>query len=394
MQIRKKFIQIIILFLIVFFIPSNVLAFSAYSADTLKFDKTLSENTDSTNAKPAKIYVTQISTNSEELQRDSSKWVKSLYYYAITRLHFSQLPYTYLLDENGIIYQGNESGPGTNPQLDNLEGGVTIGYLSNNSVLTNRASESLSEVVEKISFDWGISQLSVVKFYINKSEGTLSTVTPEEITGEFADSVKESLVEWKGYQEENLAYKAKIVEVIYDQEIAIGSRLKVKVRVQNANDFIWFTSPDPLYVSTSTGAESSFAVNQGWESFSRPKSISERNILPGETVDFEFEMEGRVLLGEASESFVILKFAEKPFEGSEFDVKFVINRGEKQLVEVASPKYSFVKIRDCRWYSCKELGDADNGTIFILESEEEGWSKIQFGVDLYGWVNSAYLKKI
>ena len=151
---------------------------------------------------------------------------------------------------------------------------------------------------------------------------------------------------------------------------------------------------DPIYVSVKGGKESDFSVNKDWESFSKPISISEKNILPGESVELQFDLEARIMLGEVSETFEILKFEDKPFDGSQFDVKFVIEKGEKQLVEVASPRYSFVNIRDCRWYSCKILDSADNGAIFVLIAEEEGWFKIQFGVELYGWVNSGYLKKI
>jgi hypothetical protein len=108
----------------------------------------------------------------------------------------------------------------------------------------------------------------------------------------------------------------------------------------------------------------------------------------------EFNLEARVFLGEASESFEILKFENEPFENSDFEVKINITRGDKQLVEVDSARYGFVNIRECRWYSCEILDSADNGAIFILEGEEAGWSRIRFGVDQFGWVNSAYLKKI
>jgi hypothetical protein len=75
-------------------------------------------------------------------------------------------------------------------------------------------------------------------------------------------------------------------------------------------------------------------------------------------------------------------------------VKFNIVKGDKQLVEIASPKYSFANIRECRWFSCEVLDSADNGEIFIFIEEEAGWSKIQFGVDQYGWVTSRYLNRL
>jgi hypothetical protein len=387
----SKFISSIILLLL---FPLGIFAFSYYSLETQQFDSSLSDKTDTIYTNPTKIYITQVTTESEELSRDPATWVKALYYYSITRLYLTDIPYTYLLDESGIIYQGTEGGIGANPQLKEVDGAVTIGYLSNNTSLTNRASDSLVEMVENISSNWGISDLSVVDLIINQQEGELSTLSARRSSGDFSNSVSQALVEWEGYGEENLEYKVRIEEIEYQEEIPIGERLKVRIKMRNMNDFIWFTDRDPIYVSIRGGEESEFAINQEWDSFTKPVSISDKTVLPGETVEAEFNLEARVLLGEASESFEILKFENQPFENSDFEVKFKITKGDKQLVEVNSVRYGFVNIRDCRWYSCKILDSADNGAIFILEGEESGWSRIRFSVDQFGWVNSAYLKKI
>jgi hypothetical protein len=394
MNISKKFSKFIVVTIFLMFFPLGIFAFSYYSVESQEFDTNLSDKSDTIYTNPTRIYITQVTTESEELSRDPDTWVKALYYYSITRLHLSDVPYTYLLDESGIIYQGMEGGIGANPQLKEVEGAVTIGYLSNNTSLTNRARDSLSLMVEDISRNWGISSLSIVDFLINKQEGKLSTLSARESSGDFANSVREALVDWEGYEEENLEYKARIEEIEYEEEIPIGERLNVRIKMRNMNDFIWFTDKDPIYVSVKDGEESEFAINQEWDSFTKPASISDKNILPGETVEVEFNLEARVLLGEAVESFEILKFEGQPFENSDFEVKFNITKGDKQLVEVDSVRYGFVNIRDCRWYSCEILDSADNGAIFILEGEESGWSRIRFGVEQFGWVNSAYLKKI
>ena len=394
MNIPKKFSKLAVAIITLMLFPLGVFAFSYYSIESQKFDKTLSDKTDTIYTNPTKIYITQVTTESEELARDPATWVKALYYYSITRLYLTDIPYTYLLDESGLIYQGTEGGIGANPQLKEVDGAVTIGYLSNNTSLTNRASDSLYQMVEDISSSWGISDLSIVDLLINQQDGQLSTVSTRESTGDFANSVREALVDWKGYEEENLEYKVRIEEIEYEEEIPIGERLKVRVKMRNMNDFIWFTDKDPIYVSVKGGEESEFAINQEWDSFTKPVNISDKNVLPGETVEVEFNLEAKLFLGQASESFEILKFEGRPFENSDFEVKFNITRGDKQLVQVNSVQYGFVNIRDCRWYSCEILDSADNGAIFILEGEESGWSKIRFGIDQFGWVNSAYLKKI
>lgn len=394
MNFLKTFRKLLFVLLLIAVMPISVLAFSYYSTENQDFDTTLTEGTGTVYVNPSKIYITQVTTSSSSLLRDPAKWVQSLYYYSITRLHFSDLPYTYLLDENGIIYQGNRGGLGANPQLKEIDGAITIGYLSNNTVLTNRAKESLVNMVEELSYSWGITSLKTVKMYINQEEGSFSTISIMETTGEFSSSVRSVLQDWKGYEQENQSYVLKVEEVVYEKEIGIGERLPVKVKVRNLNDFIWFTDKDPIYISVKGDQESSYAINQEWLSFSKPTSVSDLNILPGESVEFEFALEARISLGEATEKFEILKFENRPFEGSEFEVKFEITRGEKRLVQVASPRYDFVNIRECRWYSCEVVDSADNGAVFVLEEEEAGWSKVMYGLGLYGWVNSAYLKEI
>ena len=130
----KKFAyKIFFVLLLSFFSISKVKAFSYYSVSTQKFDTTLLADIEKTYATPQKIFVTQIGTKSKELEKKTTEWVNSLYYYSITRLKLPDLPYTYLLDENGIIYQGNNGILGANTGIAGAEGSVIIGYLSNNS---------------------------------------------------------------------------------------------------------------------------------------------------------------------------------------------------------------------------------------------------------------------
>jgi hypothetical protein len=262
MNVHKKFSKLVISITTLMLFPLGIFAFSYYSVESQEFDTTLSDKTDTIYTNPTKIYITQVTTESEELSRDPATWVKAMYYYSITRLYLSDIPYTYLLDESGLIYQGTEGGIGANPQLKEVDGAVIIGYLSNNTSLTNRASDSLYEMVEDISSNWGISSLSIVDLLINQQEGQLSTISARESSGDFANSVREALVDWKGYEEENLEYKARIEEIEYEEEIPIGERLKVRIKMRNMNDFIWFTDKDPIYVSVKDGEESEFAINK------------------------------------------------------------------------------------------------------------------------------------
>ena len=384
----------ILLVLLFTIIPASAFAFSYNKISTLKYDLSLSDQTNTIYATPTTIYLTQVSTQSESLQKNPELWSKALFYYSITKLHFSDMPYNFLIDESGRIYEGRQGGVGANPELKNVNKAIVIGYLSNGSTLTTAASNSLLKMVNDLSTSWGISSYKTVRLQIDAKEGSLSTIVPVDSTGDFAQSVKEALATWKGSSRENLPYKAEIEEVIYEKTVVIGEKLEVTVKVKNMNDFTWLTDRTPIYVSTKEGVDSSFAVNGVWDSFSKPTHIEDRAVKPGETVEFKFKMQPKITPGKVTENFEIMKFANKPFTGSAFEVTFTVDKGKYTLVKVYSPQYGFANIRECQWYSCKVIESAPEGTVYILRKEADGWMQIQYDEDTIGWVVSRFMKRI
>ena len=389
--VRKMKILLVLLFTL---IPVSAFAFSYSKIATLKYDLSLSDQTNTIYATPTTIYLTQVSTQSESLQKNPELWSKALFYYSITKLHFSDMPYNFLIDESGRVYEGRQGGVGANPELKNVNKAVVIGYLSNGSTLTTAASNSLLKMVTDLSESWGISSYKTVRLQMDAKEGSLSTVVPVDSTGDFAQSVKETLATWKGSSRENLPYKAEIVEVIYGKTVVIGEKLEVTVKVKNMNDFTWLTDKTPIYVSTKDGVDSSFAVNGVWDSFSKPTHIEDRAVKPGETVEFKFKMQPKISPGKVTENFEIMKFDKKPFAGSTFEVTFTVEKGKYTLVKVYSPQYGFANIRECQWYSCKIIESAPEGTVYILKKESDGWMQIQYDEDTIGWVVSRFMKRI
>jgi len=384
----------IIILLLITLSTTGILAFSSYSTETQQFDTSLTDQSTTVYTIPEKIYITQISSPSKELSTNPSLWAQTLYYYYITRLYLPDLPYTYLLDENGVLYDGKTGGIGANLQFNDLDNVVLIGYLSNTPILTARAEASLKELVETLSSEWGISEVKAVKLKILQEQNKFSSISVVEAPTEFTNSLKSSLEGVQLSTEENHQYKVKIESVEYNKESVVGSRSKVTIRLTNANEFPWFTDKEPIYISTKSGKESDLAVNKVWSSFSKPLEISDQIVKPGETIELEFEVEAKVLMGEVREEFVLQRIDEEPFEGSDFEVKITVTRGDNTLVQVNSPQFGFVNIRKCRWASCEIIDSPKDGTVFILLGEEEGWYKIQYEPGVEGWAMLRYFKKI
>ena len=91
MNFLKTFRKLLFVLLLIAVMPISVLAFSYYSTENQDFDTTLTEGIGTIYVNPSKIYITQVTTSSSSLLRDPAKWVQSLYYYSITRLHFPDL---------------------------------------------------------------------------------------------------------------------------------------------------------------------------------------------------------------------------------------------------------------------------------------------------------------
>ncbi len=376
------------------FFASSVNAFSSYSQNTQKFDSSLSDQSTTVFTAPEKIYITQISTQSKDISRNPSLWVKTLYYYYITRLYLPDLPYTYLLDENGAIYEGKTGGISANLQFEALDNAVVIGYLSNSTSLTTRAEASLKEMIESISTQWGISTVKAVQFKIVQDEKKFSSIETTEASPEFSNSLSNSISEMSLSKVEKLQYITEIESLEYPKEAIIGSRVKVKVKFKNNNEYPWFTQKEPIYLSTKSGDESKLAINKVWSSFSKPLEVSDKTIKPGDSLELEFEIEAKVLVGEVSETFVLQKIGQDIFQGSEFEVRLNVVKGNNTLVQVYSPQYGFVNIRTCRWSSCEIIDSPKEGSVYILLLEEEGWYKVQYAPGVEGWAMGKYFKKI
>lgn len=391
MKIAKTLISTILLSM---FLTSPLLAFSSYSTKTQKFDLSLSDQSTTVYTPPEKIYITQISTQSNSISRDPSLWVKTLYYYFITRLYLPDIPYNYLIDENGAIYDGKTGGIGANLKFEALDSVILIGYLSNSSSLSSRAEASLKDLIETLSAEWGVESVKPVKLNILQGENKLSSIEIVDSSPEFSNSLNKTLSNLKLSSEENHDYVAKIESVDYPKESVIGSRNKIKVKITNKNTFPWFTQSEPIYISTKSGEESKLAINKVWSSFSKPLEITNKIIKPEESIEAEFEVEAKVLVGEISETFVLQKIGVGNFADSEFEIKFNVIKGSNTLVQVYSPQYGFVNIRTCRWSSCEIIDSPKEGSVYILLAEEEGWYKIQYAPGVEGWAMGKYFKKI
>jgi len=391
-----KYSLIICFFISLFVISfSEAKAFEIHNREEIGMDETLSVQSD-IYSYPQKIYISQLEGFNENLSDKPEEWIKFLYYYCVTRLGLNDIPYNYLIDKSGKIFEGAKGGEGINPGLEGGNNVILIGIMDNNQSLSPRLSSSLNSLVEDISYKYGIKSdgWDFVKLNLTRNENSVSFLTSSTSDKSIRNSISDSLSSVNWSDTEHLEYKGSIESVEYPKEVEIGSRFEVKVKIKNENDFTWFGDLSYIYVSTVDSVESPHSINQLWESFSKPTHIQNPTIKPGESGEVIFKMEAKSIPGEYKQSFNFMKSQENIIDGTEFDVDFKIIKGNKKLIQLVSPEYGFVNIRECRWYTCKVLEVADEGQVYITTGKEEGWYIVTFGEGQTGWVFQRYAKEI
>jgi len=395
MKIFKIYTTILLTTILLSFFLAQSYAMEVVSRDNLQMDDALSEE-QSFYTQPQKIYITQVRSTDSELKNNTKSWIRSIYYYSITRLKLNDIPFNYLVDSSGNVYEGTKGGPGVNPGLEAGDNVVLIGILDSSSTITPRTQTSIVELVETLSYKYGIKEGSwdFVDLKIAKSENERSYLKATPLKSSIFETMAQIMGTVRWNTQEHLEYKASIVNVEYPKELVIGKMLNVKVTIKNENDFTWFGDTNYIYVTTDDSSESPYAINSVWESFSKPTHIQDKFVKPGGEVEIQFNMAGKSRPGEYSEKFALTKDTSSVFEGSEFEVTFNLVAGDNKLVEVVSPEYGFVNIRECRWYSCEKIEVANEGDVFIMSKEEEGWYEILFNEGTKGWVYQKYIREL
>lgn len=387
--------KIILVNVILLSFSGTIFSTEVLRREALNLDESLSEQSNIYST-PQKIYISKIEGINPQLSNNTNEWIKFLYYYSITRLNLNDIPYNYLIDQNGQIYEGSRGGIGVNPGLEAGENVVLIGLMSEKSTLSPRMSSSLNDFVENLSYEYGIKDGSwdLVDLKLKKSEGSFSYLVSSSSNDSLRDSLSSTFKQVQWSNEEHLEYIGKIESVEYPKEVVIGKKLNVKVTIRNENDFTWFTTPNYIYLSTKDSVDSVHAINSEWESFSKPTHIQDEVVKSKDTTEISFNLLAKSKPGEYTQSFLFLKSTELPIENTSFDVTFNIVKGDNTVIELVSPEYGFVNIRECRWYSCEKVEVANEGDVFITTKKEEGWYEIIYGDDKRGWVYQKYAKEI
>jgi hypothetical protein len=387
----------------------------------LAIDESISDQSETKYKEPKRIIITQVTTKSESLSLNSKAWVQTLYYYSITRLGFADIPYNYLFDRDGNVYQGRGGYVGAVPELQELEGVILVGYLSNGTDFTTSSQSTLVKLVSDLSKAYGISKQNVFAVNLdiikgsgyNTSNSNLVVLSDEELAQQanlpnlskityvpvtdsaFAKSTSTALDKATYYAERQYDITASITDVTKSVEkVNASGKYDVSLTVENRNSFPWFLTNKYIYVSTQDGKSSEYAVNGEWDSFTKPAHIGDQVVLPGQKVDLSFPMLAPDYpTAEAKEDFKLVIDPGIDVKDSAFSVSILVERGDGTFVEIQPTQAGVLNVRSCNYIECEIITQVPVGQVYRVLEENNGWYKIKIG-DGSGWVGGMYAKKV
>jgi hypothetical protein len=369
-------------------------AFTVLKRTDISQDESISDQSQNVLVQPKNIIITRITNSNEEYDDDSKLWVQSLYYYSITRLGFLDIPYNYLVDRDGKIYEGRSGGVYTDAQTEKKVGNIVIGYLSNSDDLTPLAMQALKPLIFENSYLYGIPRKNafVSNMFISNFENEIAKTDFKTDDSTFGKSVSSFLNGISYSNVEHLKYIGEVKSVTYSNEVKSTDKFTVDVIFTNKNDFPWFSNKDYIYLTTHKSKESTFAVNGKWDSFSKPLAVKDQVILPNADLKVSFEMQGMLIPGKYTERFNLMKLPNITFSNTSFPVNFRILKGDFKLVKIIN--IPALNVRECPGPNCKVLTQVAENQIYILQEKSVGWYKIKYADNKSGWVYGQYVQEL
>jgi hypothetical protein len=395
-MLRKIFFLIILLisFTGVLFSRDN---FVVVSRNNLGLDDSLTNKEFVKYSRPQKILITRLNPAHEYLLNDTKAWIRLLHYYGTTRMGLPDIPFNYVVDRSGNIYEGLENAEGRVPYLENEDGAILLGYFSSSADLTMPAQEAFKNLVENYSYKFGIPKTKVEAVDVFLSQGNEENAPRfleyKSSEGLFQVNILEMAQKFKYSKESNLLFSGKVENLEYKKDVNSGDNLKVNFSLKNNDSFPWYVDEGLIFLSTADRKDSPFAINKVWDSFTRPLSLTSQVILPGSSVDLAFELStDAVLPGKYEEKFKFVTLYNTDVKGTEFEVNFDINRGEKKVVQIRPTGTGALTVYGCPEYTCEMVAAAISGEKYLVLEEKGNWYKISVdGVEGYVTIHYATL---
>ena len=372
-------------------------SFVVVSRNDLGLDDSLTNKEFVKYSRPQKILITHLNPAHEYLLNDAKSWIRLLHYYGTTRMGLPDIPFNYVVDRSGNIYEGLENAEGRVPSVETGDGVILLGYLSGSADLTIPAQKAFKNLVENYSYKFGIpkTRIEPVDVFLNQAseEKAPRFLSYKSSEGLFQVNAFEMIQGFKYSKESNLKFTGKTENIKYEEVVKSGETLKVELSLKNNDSFPWYVDEGLVFLATADGKDSPFAINKVWDSFTRPLSLGSQILLPGANTNLSFELStDSVLPGKYTEKFKFVTLYNSDVQGTEFELNFEVSRGDKKVVQIKTTGTGALTVYGCPEYTCEMVAAAISGEKYLVLEEKGSWYKISVdGVEGYVTIHYATL---
>lgn len=372
--------------------PLNINALEVKSVADLDFDTSIFKTVYDTGL-PSKVLIVPIFMPSQVRLTEES-WIKGIYYYTVQRLGYPTLPYHYLIDSKGNVYDSKSSDERVLNIKDETDNTIVIGYLSqaNQTSFSADTTNALGSLILNVVNNNGIKleDVSVSGLRFTKQSNQVY-LEKTDIFGLWSNSLGSLIDSIKGdYAPKQREYNIEVTEVsVVKPNLTVGEETDGKIKITNKG-------PTNIYISDSTfllaeksdGSNSKFYLNNVWVSQSQFPALKESQTFKvDQTIEIPFKIKAPLFIGEQTEDFKIKLIGNGNLNSDTFQIKANIQRGDKKIVQIQETETNFLRVRGEPSTAADEIGRVDSGGRYIvLEENEDGFYKIDLGGGSSGWV--------
>ncbi len=412
MKKHKRIIRVVVV-VVLFWGVFNLVNSPANAAtiierESISFDENLSDQQYNEYRPVETIAVAKITAPNEVQFGDSDSWIRGLYYYSITKLGFGDIPFNYVVTWQGSIYEGKGGGTDVSPIVtssveERLGKIVLVAYFDNNQEVSNSGRDAMRELVSELLSLYDLDRDAVVPVEVNLAEKEAdvqlsSLVVTDAEDGYWSADVAQIRTTARIVGVDTVTEVTGSVEDVSSSiTVESGQNFVVTAKIVNTGTMPWYNSGEHKVLVATSGPrnhESELYYSESWASFTRVVGSEEEWVLPGDTGTFQFEIRTPLIPGEYDESFELIMLPERWISGTEFDISFVVEAGDLQLVEIKDTETGYLNVRECASTGCAEVGKVVPGEVLILRGQDGNWFKIEMEDGELGWVYAKYAKKL